>query len=136
LEGKKKNHPARDYRKFGLSVGGMLCVLAGLLYWRDHLQASLIPACAGGLLIFAGFLHPPLLKLPYRGWMRFAYALGWFNTRLILILAFYLIITPTGVLMRLLGKRPLALKWDKRASSYWIPREKEPFEPRRYEKHF
>ncbi|MCE5270112.1 SxtJ family membrane protein, partial [bacterium] len=69
-------------------------------------------------------------------WMKLAHALGWFNTRLLLILVFYLVLTPVGLLMRLFGKRPLSLGWDKDAPSYWIEREKKPFDPAQCEKHF
>jgi hypothetical protein len=51
-------------------------------------------------------------------------AMGWCMTRLILIALFYLVVTPIGLLMRLLGKDFLELKLDRSSAvSYWIPRE-------------
>ena len=35
---------------------------------------------------------------------------------------FFLVVTPTGLLMRLLGKDPLRLRFDRSADSYWIAR--------------
>jgi hypothetical protein len=38
-------------------------------------------------------------------------------------LIFYAVVTPTGLLMRLFGKRPLSLAFDAKANSYWVRRE-------------
>jgi hypothetical protein len=35
---------------------------------------------------------------------------------------FFLVVAPIGLLMRLTGKRPLALEFDPPAKSYWIER--------------
>ena len=134
---KKKNvEKISDYRSFGRTVGTAFCILAGLFYWRDHPLAFQVTVVLGALLLAGGFLAPSALRLPYRGWMKFARAAAWFNTRLILTLVFYLLITPIALLLRLFGKSTLKLRWDKQATSYWIRREKVPFDPQRYEKHF
>jgi len=44
-----------------------------------------------------------LLKPVYAAWMSFASVLGWINTRIILAILFYLVLTPMGLAMRLLG---------------------------------
>jgi hypothetical protein len=55
----------------------------------------------------------------------------WFRTGLLLHaginpvimgLLFYTTVTPTGLIMRLLGKDPLRLQFDRQATTYWIPR--------------
>lgn len=125
-----------DYRKFGITVGAAFLVLAGVLYWRDFSTGWRIVAGVGGFLLAAGLIAPGVLRWPFRLWMKLASGLGWFNTRLILSLMFYLVITPMGLLLLLLGKRPLALKFDRQAKSYWIKRPQEPFDPNRCEKHF
>jgi hypothetical protein len=47
------------------------------------------------------------IKQLYRGWMKFADALAWINTRILLTVIYYLVVTPTGAVMRLFGKSPL-----------------------------
>ena len=47
------------------------------------------------------------IKQLYRLWMKFADALAWINTRILLIVIYYLVVTPTGFVMRLFGKSPL-----------------------------
>ena len=51
--------------------------------------------------------------------MRFANVLGWINTRIILSLIFFLVVLPTGLIMRL-SRDPMRRKWDKAVTSYRI----------------
>ena len=55
--------------------------------------------------------------------MSFAIILGWFMTRFILSLLFYLIVTPIGLITRVLGKDFLELKKEASNGSYWNQRE-------------
>jgi hypothetical protein len=126
----------KEYRKFGISVGIAFLLLSGLLWWKDLARAHEITGTLGALLLLGGLLAPMALKWPYRGWMKFAAGAAWFNTRLILALVFYLVITPVGLLLRLFGKRPIPVNFDKSKDTYWIEREKKEYDPIRSEKHF
>lgn len=64
------------------------------------------------------------LKPLYDIWMKFAAILAWINTRLILIVMFYLVFTPIGFIMRLFGIDQLGLKMEKDRESYWIRNER------------
>lgn len=68
--------------------------------------------------------------------MKFAHALGWVNTRILLFLFFYLVITPVAVVTRLIGKDLLAQRIDPDADSYWIVKEVPPFDPTSYRRQF
>ena len=59
----------------------------------------------------------------FRLWMTSGKKMGWLNSRILLSLLFYLIITPMGWVMALLGKRPLQLGFDSQAESYRVPKE-------------
>ena len=129
------NSSPKELRKFGLMFS-VLCVAAGAysLYRGGHAW----PWLAGGAVFFLAtglFIHP-VLRPVYIGWMKFAHVLGWINTRLLLGIFFYLILTPAGFLMRLLGKDPMDRRLDRAARSYWILRKQEPFDPKRYEQVF
>lgn len=77
-----------------------------------------------------------LLKLIQKIWMSLGVLIGWFVTRLILIILFYLIITPIGLLAKLFGKDFLNRKFDKTAGSYWIIRKSTGFDKKSYENQF
>lgn len=68
--------------------------------------------------------------------MRFALVLSWVNTRLILLIIFYLIFTPIGLAMRLFGIDLLERKSDKNKKSYWKKKEKKSFSRLDYERQF
>jgi hypothetical protein len=116
----KKNKDLRPpERSFGLSVGAVLVVLAGLLWWRHHpVRAELIGA-VGAVLVTLGAIYPPLLKYPNAWWWRFARALGYVNARVLLTVVFALILTPLSFLWRLTGKDPLGR--DRRRWTGWVP---------------
>ena len=130
------NKSGKEYRKFGVSVGIVFIILAAISFWRGGTTGAEILGVIGGLLLLAGLILPELLTVPYFLWMSMADGLMWFNTRLILIIVFYLVLTPIGLLMRAFGKRPLDLKIEPGRKSYWKPREKQKFDPARCEKHY
>ena len=102
-----KTIPNRE-RSFGVSVGGVLLLIAGVLVWRGRITAAEITGSIGGVLVVLGLLQPRLLKWPSALWWRFALILGHVNARVILTVAFSLVLTPMGLLWRLIGKDPLA----------------------------
>lgn len=95
-------------RSFGLSVGGVLLLIAGVLLWRGRLQPAAVLAAIGAALMVLGQLVPAALKWPSALWWRFAIALGYVNARIILTAVFFLVLTPVGLLRRFAGADPLA----------------------------
>ncbi len=124
-----------DLRKFGLTVGIVLGLLGGLLIWRgkDYYLYFLIISAA---LIFSGLLLPVILKPFQKIWMTLAVIMGWFMTRVILGILFYLVFTLTALLGRLFGKEFLDTKMDKSRPGYWHYRKPEKFSKSGYEKQF
>lgn len=94
-------------RAFGLSVGAVVVAIAAWLTWRGAQPAGAVAAAVGTLLVGCGLLAPAALRIPNRIWWRIATVLGWVNTRLLLTVFFFLVMTPTGVVMRLFGRSPL-----------------------------
>jgi len=82
------------------------------------------------------FVFRKLLKPLYALWMKFALVLSWINTRLILIILFYLVFTPIGLILKLLRKDLLDKKIIKAEKSYWRKKEKNELGLVAYEKQF
>jgi len=101
-------HSANPERSFGVSVGGVLCVIAALLAWRGRTARAEVIGAIGAVLLIAGVAAPAVLRVPNRWWMKVAHALGWFNTRLLLFVVFVLVFVPMGAWSRLVGKDPLS----------------------------
>jgi polyferredoxin len=124
-----------DLRNFGITFSVILLVIAGFSLWKEK-ESFQIFLAIGIILFLTAITIPVILKLVYWVWMVFATILGWFMTRLILSLLFYAVVTPIGVVSRLVGKRFLELRSDKLKDSYWNYRDTK--KPRRvdYERQF
>ncbi|MFN2508051.1 MAG: SxtJ family membrane protein [Chthoniobacterales bacterium] len=105
-------------RSFGFTVGTALLLVGAILIWRDK-NLGWFVAVAGALLVLLARIAPAKLRLFHRAWMSASLALGWIMTNLILTIIFFLVVTPLGLLQRLLGKRPLDVAFRSSASSYW-----------------
>ena len=107
----------KDFRSFGITIGIILLIVSAvLLYYNKESYQSL--AIIASTFIGLGIILPVLLKPSYLVWMTFAVILGWVMTRVILSIVFYLIMTPIGLITRLLGEDFLALN-RKDSNSYW-----------------
>lgn len=131
----KINASDQEVRKFGIMFSIICLAVAGYSYYKSGV---VWPWFLGGSALFAlgGLVLRSALRPVYVGWMKFAFVLGWVNTRLILGLFFYGILTPVGVMMRLFGWDPLTRKIDRTAPSYWVKRAPAPFDPKRSERLF
>lgn len=110
----------KELRKFGLVTGGMLILFFDLLIpWIWGFTMPLWPVVAAAILASFALVLPAALGPVYRIWMRFAEALGWVNTRIILSLIFFLIFFPFGIIMRFFND-PMRRKFDSTAGSYRV----------------
>ena len=120
-EFKNINETKKDLRKLGITVGSVLAAIAVLLFYFEK-PSAIYFAVIGGLLILFGTLFPQLLKPLNRIWMSLAIVLGYFMSRVILTILFYLVLTPIALLAKLVGKKFMILKYDKSAKTYWEKR--------------
>jgi hypothetical protein len=132
---KKIESSPRKLREFGLLVGGVLCALAALLWWkgRPSYPYFLVP---GLFLMITGAIIPAILKPLQKVWMTLAILMGWVMTRVLMTVLFYAAITPIGILMRLLGKDLLDQRLEPNKKSYWQIRPFTPRVPSDYEKQY
>ena len=115
---------AAEGRKFGLTVGIAFAVIAAILAWRDRETAALVAVSLGGLLVAAGLFIPTRLDPVRRGWMAMALAISRVTTPVFMSLVYFLVITPVGVLRRIVSTSPL--RRDSASSTYWQARTESP----------
>ena len=124
-----------DIRNFGITLGIILLLISGFLFWKEK-ESYQIFSGIGITLSLIAIAIPSVLKPVYWMWMIFGIILGWFMTRVILSLLFYIIITPIGLTLRLFGKQFLEVRWDKSKESHWNFRTNEHRQNENYEKQF
>lgn len=112
---------------FGVIMAGAFAVLG----WVFTLMALYV---IGAVFLIFAIAAPRALAPLYQPWMRFAEALGWLNTRILLVLIFYLVVMPTGLVLRLFRRSPIAA--DERNGSFWAAPQKHSWGNKHFEKQF
>ena len=125
----------KELREFGLTIGIILVILGAIALWRGK------PICpyflgSGALFIVSGLMSPGILKPLQKIWMGFSIVIGFFVSRLIILILFYAVLTPIGLTMRLFGKDMLDQKIDKNCKSYWCERSVEIKDNKTYENQY
>ena len=109
-----------ELRKFGFVMTGAFAVLGAIAAWRGRPAAPYLFALAV-IFLLPALTWPRLLAPVERAWMKLAEAIGSVMTVVILTLAFLIVFTPMGIILRLLGKDLLGLKPDRTLQTYWTP---------------
>ena len=110
----------REGRKFGFTVGLAFLGLAGLARWRGRGLAAEVFSVAAGLLLFAAVFVPTRLGAVERTWMRLAWLISRLTTPIFIYIVYFVVITPAGIIMRILGQNRLISGRDR--DTFWITR--------------
>jgi hypothetical protein len=105
-------------RSFGRSVGLVLLFIGAYQLWRGRVPLGAGMLMVGAVLLTLGTVAPMAINVPSRLWWRFSAALGWVNSRILLSLFFFLVLTPIGLIFRLAGRDTLA---QRKRDSTWSP---------------
>jgi hypothetical protein len=112
--------PGSD-RTFGFFFAALFAGLAAYLLWQGHRMGWACVAAAAILALLAA-LAPRALHGANRLWFAFGMLLARIVNPIVLGALFYLAVTPLGLLMRAFGKRPLRLRFEPAAPTYWLER--------------
>ncbi len=104
----------------------------GILFFVFFLIIGLYPLVSFGVIriwsvvlslvfLIITIIRPNLFTFLNKSWIQFGILLGKIISPIIMGLVFFFVVTPTGILVRILKKDVMGLK--RGASSYWIYRE-------------
>ena len=115
---------SKEIRKFGLVIAIALGVIGSFVYVKfGNFDVVGWLWGIGLLFLILGFILPSVLRPVYRIWMLLAYFIGGIVSRVILTVLFYVVLTPTGLVLRLFGKDVLGQRFEKDRESYWIKKD-------------
>ncbi|MDD5657464.1 MAG: SxtJ family membrane protein [Elusimicrobia bacterium] len=115
------NPSGSELRKFGLVILAGFGLIGGLAFWRGRHCAAACLWTAAAAVEVAALAAPRLAAVFYQAWMAFGFAMGTVVSTAALLAFFYLIVTPIGLVMRLLGRDALNLRRPRGAAgSYWV----------------
>jgi hypothetical protein len=122
-------------RSFGVVFATVFALLALLpLLWGGAFRVW--AAALGVAFLVVAFVAPTVLAPLNRQWLRFGLALHRVTSPVLLFLMFVLIFVPVGLVMRVIRRDALGLKFDKSRSSYWVDRETDRLAPRSFDDQF
>ena len=114
------NLSRKQVRSFGLILSGLILGIFCLRIILGY-EPQWIGILVGLVIGVIALTRYQVIYIIYIPWMILARLIGMAVTFLLLGLMFYLIFTPIGFVMRVVGRDPLRLK--KRGETYWVDRE-------------
>ena len=123
----------KELRQFGLLVGAVFSVIGlwPLVFRGEPLRLWALGI--GGLLIVCGGILPQLLAPIHKGWMWVGHIMGWVNTRILLGIVFYALVTPIGFVFRLMGKDTMRQAFAESSATYRVVRSPRPHSHMKYQ---
>ena len=113
----------RDLTWFGLVMALFFGLFGTMFFFKFDAVTTAYVFWALALLFPAVYYGVRPLRVPlFRGWMTLVFPIGWVVSHVILIIVYYLVVTPIGLLLRLFGHEPMKRRFDRNASSYWVER--------------
>jgi predicted membrane metal-binding protein len=110
-------------KSFGLVFTVLFAIIAIWPYYDRGESPQIWAVVTATLFLLTSLIKPVLLAPLNRLWTKFGFLLNKITEPIIMGLFFFAIISPIAIIMRLFGKRPLQLAFEKKTQSYWITRE-------------
>lgn len=122
-----KNPSPRDLVWFGAIAVAFLLGLGAFVQWRWQAAAAAWSLGIGAAVWGALYAAIPAIRRPcYLGLSYATAPIGWVLSLVLLLLVYYVVLTPIGLVLRLVGYDPMARKSDRAARSYWVSRPEKP----------
>jgi len=110
----------RQFGLIGLAVFGGLCALTTSKHgvdWRTWALGAGAAYCGLGALALPAALKPLFVGMSVAG-----APIGWVVSHVILAIVYFLILTPLGLVMKLIGRDSMERRFDRAAKTYWVAR--------------
>jgi hypothetical protein len=120
------NPSRKELRVFaGLQLLFFMFVAWSVYHRTESAPWAVTILAVSALAALVGLIEPRALRPVFVVWMAAVLPIGWVVSHVMIAALFYLIITPIGLTMRLLGRDPMDRKFDPHAKTYWKTRRQE-----------
>ncbi len=113
-----------ELKWFGLVIA-LLGAVVGTIAWLKFgatLQTGIVIACVGAGIGVIYTVAVPWRRPIHLAWQFLVFPIGWTISTLILIVTYYVVVTPIGLILRVLGKGGIQRGPKPDAETYWIER--------------
>ena len=110
-------------RSFGL-LFFVVFLIIGLWPIKNGENLNIYFLTASVIFLLLGLINSKLLSPLNKLWIKFGELLGIIIAPLVMALVYFVILTPVSLIVRILGKDLLGLKFLKEKETYWIKRKK------------
>lgn len=110
-----------ELRYAGLLIAAVFFIVGGIVYWQtgSHRAPLTIGSIGAAIAVFY-YIIPGSRLFIYYGWMKLVSPIGWVVSHVIFAITYFLVLTPTGLFMRLLRYDPLTRRLEPDSESYWV----------------
>ncbi len=117
------NPSKKELRQFAIFQLLFCLLVSGWLVYKYQFQiAAIAISLVSVIILIVGRVKPKLIRFIFVLLMVITFPIGWVVSHVIIFAVYYLLITPIGIIMKLVGYDPLHRKIDKNKGSYWIKR--------------
>jgi len=122
------NPSPRELRVFAVLQLAFFSFVAWLVHQRLGASGWAVNGWAGAIFLGSaaaaavGWFRPGWLRVMYVVWMAAVFPIGLVVSHVLMAAVFYLVVTPIGLIMAVLGRDPMQRKFDRDAKTYWQPR--------------
>ena len=113
-------------RSFGLVFFLVLFIIAlwPIINGRDFFQIRVLPLYLSLIFLILGLINSKLLTPLNLLWFKFGILLGTIISPIVMGVVFFMVVTPTGLVMKIMKKDLLQNKYNRNKKSYWLKRNK------------
>ncbi len=128
----KSKPTEQELKWFGVIMLVFFAAISTVIYFKAGAANSAFVVAGVGLGLALLYYAVRPLRVPlYVGWMGLFFPIGWTFSHLVLVVIYYGVVTPIGIVLRLVGYEPVKRRHDPTKTTYWLEH-RAGVEPSRY----
>ncbi len=128
------NPNRKELRQFSIALIVATAIVGGMLWWKTGPNPWSVGLWIGGPIAgLLGLLLPFAIKPLFIALSVIAFPIGMVVGTLAMMFVYYGLITPIGLVFRLIGRDSLQRRFDRTAPTYWITRKPRPGAKRHFQ---